>query len=246
MKGVFYSSIVAGALLVAGCGGSSSSGGSASIEPGYYRGTFDITSDGGPNGAGPMFLDVVDRNNWEGEAKSDTYYFKVGNTPDGAFLNGGVVITGEATVNETSTGFTFTFSNGSSVTATGELTPAALPSLDALATVPPTNEFVGEFLVVAAGRAKTMGTVTASVDGSGNLTAQLDGGMGFINDGIFAGKFEANGTMSGAAYIAGTVITQSIPPTYSWNGTALKIRFENLLLEGGTCWLILNSPPPVP
>lgn len=245
MKGVFNLSLLATAAMLLGCGGSGSSSNNSAIDPGYYRGTFNVTSDGWINGAAPMFIDLVSQTEFTGEALSDTYYVTVSNTAEGAWLNDGTIVQGDVTVTKTVAGFDFTFTNGSSVTASGQLSAAVLPALGSAASVPEAGNWEGELLVVSQGRAKSFGTVTATIDSSGNLTALTRGGRQFVNDGIFSGKFESDGTLSGATlFAAGQIYTQSPAPVYSNDGTTIIARFDKLALDNASCWLTLTQSQP--
>lgn len=243
---LFLASLALCGLFVLGCGGNGSSDDDGGLEAGYYRGTFNVTSDGWINGSGMTFIDVIDVNNFAGEALGEDFYATITKTPQISTLIDGAVVTGDITVTETATGFDFTFDNGSGVTATGALEPAPLPTLGGSASVPGEGEFEGEFLVVASGHAKTFGMATSSVDADGDVTVTLTGGKGYLDDGLFTGKLEANGTISGAVLIVnGNILTQTSTPAYSYAGTTLVIRFDNLVLEGASCFVTL-SPAPIP
>lgn len=239
MKGALFTFILTAILICGGCGGSGSS--TSSIEPGFYRGTFNISTDGGPTGPAPMFLDIVDRNDWAGEATAEDYFFSVSKSATGASLVGTIVATGEATMNGGEEGVNFTFNN-EGITASGELIPAELPILGPVATVPSEGTYVGEFFVVVDGRVRTMGSATANVDAQGNVTTFLEGGTGVTTDGILAGEFEANGALSGASFFHGGTNTTLAPaPAYSWDGTKLVVQFgQNLFNDNGYCWLSLS------
>lgn len=184
-----------------------------------------------------MFLDVVDIATYHGEAMSDEFYVYV-DGQDGFSNVGGVSGTGAFT--KTASGVRFEFNNGSSVTATGVLEPAALPSLGPTVAIPSAGSFEGEFLVLSNGHAKTMGRVTATVDSIGGIVAILDGGIGYVHNGIFSGNFEEGGTLADAAYHAGGIITQDTPPAYSFHAGVLTIRFDSLILGPASCWLTLT------
>lgn len=246
MKGGAVFSILFGALLVAGCGGSSSSngGGEPEIAAGYYRGTFTVDSDGWIEGSGPMFVDLVDENNFDGEAMSDTFYVDLHDSPEGGVINGTALVQGDFTATKTAAGFDFTFTNGSSVTASGELTLTPLPTLGSTATVPSAGDFDGEFVVVAEGRARTFGISDATVDAEGDITIQLTRGKGYISDAIFTGHLEANGTISDAVLVdSGSIITQT-GAQYSYEGGQMVIRFGQLVLTPASCFVTLHQAVP--
>ncbi len=243
MKGFYSLLALSTALALAGCGGSSSSSSSNnSIAPGFYRGVFEVVSDGWINGAAPMFVDVEDRNNFRGEALSDSYYAVLIHSPKGSFLHEGIAVEGSLSVTKTATGFNFIFTNGSGIDASGELQPAPLPELGGTASVPEAGNYIGKFLMVREGRARSMGTVEASVDGDGNFTGFTEGGSVIFIDPLFAGKFEADGTLSGAQILSqGNTYTMGIPPAYSYDGITLIAKYE---FDGNEFWLTLTPALP--
>ncbi len=231
--------------LALGCGGSGSSSRSSSIEPGFYRGTFSISSDGWINGSAPMFIDYVNPTNLAGEAKSGDYYVSVRSTSEGASIIGTATVTGDLSVTKLNDGFSFTFSNGSGVTATGELSPAQLPVLGSSVSIPAEGNWVGEMLVVTEGRVRSFATVTATVDASGSLVANCDGGGSFLPDGVFTGKFESDGTLSDAMILSAGNF-QSHNPAYSNDGTTIVVRYGPLESGDASYWLTLREAQPVP
>lgn len=228
------------AIFLAGCGGSSST--NNTIAPGFYRGTFEVASDGWINGAAPMFVDLENRQNFRGEAMADSYYVVVNHSPKGSFLVGGAVVEGDLTVTKTPTGFSFTFSNGFGTTATGELQPTPLPELGQTASIPEAGNYRGEFLMVREGRARSMGKVDATVDGDGVLSGVSEGGSVVFVDPLFTGRFEDKGTLSGAQIFSqGNIYSMETAPAYSYDGSTLIVKYE---YDGNEFWLTLTPISP--
>ena len=173
---------------------------------------------------------------------SDSYYVVVNHSPKESSINGGATVVGDLSVTKTATGFSFTFTNGAGINATGELQPAPLPSLGKSVSVPEAGDYSGEFLMMREGRARSMGRVESSVDGDGNFTGFTEGGSVVYIDPLFSVEFEHNGTLTGAQILVqGNPITMETPPTYSYDGITLIAKYE---FDGNEFWLTMTPNLP--
>jgi hypothetical protein len=240
MRGRFFAAGLVGALLLAGCGGGGQVG-EVSIAPGYYRGTLEIPGNSQVvGGSATMVADVAANGDFTAHAQSLPVQARVTKTgATGSIATQGTTIMGSARETVQGNQIGFTLQNGSGVVARGTMTPAQLPQLGTEVSLPPSGNYGGEVLVVDNGHVRAFSQASAHIDGSGNLS--VTAGLGDWGDNLF-GRVEANGTLSGAmVFHNGSITLEDTPPPYSFDGTTLIIRYDNLALAPGSAWIVVKK-----
>ena len=136
----------------------------------------------------------------------------------------------------------FEFRVGGELWATGALERSALPNLGDEVSVPPAGEYTGEFVVVANDVARGYGIADAIIQADRRIRIQIEGLGLYINSAFLTGTFQDEGVVTQATL--GTplgLISQSTPPQYSYDGTELVTRYDQLPLEPASCWVILRE-----
>jgi hypothetical protein len=238
-----------GAAFSAGCGG----GGenpvippADTLQPGFYRGTVTFADSGSlPTGTVPVIADIQADGTYSVNAYAPPSSFRFDSDGTaGTLVSTGSVLNGTVTDSFTTGTFTFQFSNEGTEIASGNLTKADLPTLGTQTTLPPSGVYQGELLIVSNGRAVAVGRVNEGfVTETGDFTASVGGGGEWTQNGTFAGKLDGSGTLTGGVLLSGGgTISQTVAPQYSYDGTTLIVKYDNLRLENGSAWLILTRP----
>jgi len=235
-----YAAVIVAVL--SGCGGNSSI--TYNSAPVFYSGTVTVANTGYfQPGTAPAIANVV-----PGQAVTITAWappVTLTITDDTSFAvlsSNGVIVKGVLQQTDTPGQISFTFLNGTSSIATGTLTKHSLPTLGPVATVPPPGNYSGTLLIVGNGQARSCGTVSATVFSSGQWQADASEGGGWVGDGIFDGQFLSNGTLASANMINnGSVYVQSNAPQFSFDGKTLIVKYDDLALAPGSCWMTLTA-----
>ncbi len=236
--------LLLGLCVLQGCCGNGT-GAQEAIPPGYYRGTATIPfpdANSGPDTV-PLIADVAANGDVEAHGRSANRQidlYRVGSAAT-MILDGSVVFSGSLVTVAREGGFTFEFRDGATVWAHGSVDGAQLPQLGSQVIVPYQGNYRGDFVIVSEGRARGYGIVSATFDDMGNWVASASGGGEWFGSGLLAGRFEPDGTVSNALIsVQGQIIPQSIPPGYSFDGSTLIVRYDNIRLESGSIWLTLT------
>jgi hypothetical protein len=231
----WLAALAIGILVVVGCGGSGTQVGPAA---GFYRGT--IQSPGTamlPAGSGPIVVDVNADGTFEAHGKVGSTLTALARTAGGGLLQVGFSSFAVTITTQPGSGtLVLTAKAGSETVATVTLDQAELPTITTTCSIPPPGSYHGDVLIVANGHVREYGTVTATVDASGHLTASSYGGGGWAGGGQFGGDFQINGTLTDAGLgLLGSVILETTPPAYCVSGDGtITMRFDQLGLEPGS------------
>jgi hypothetical protein len=213
------------------------------VRPGFYKGAVTIQNLGGANGTGILAADVASASDIQAFGRTESQYVTIVKSGSSATLDvGGVISSGDLITTQTGDGFSFVFQDGATIYAFGTLTRNSLPSLGTQISIPPAGNFAGDMTVVSNGVLKGYGPAAATVGSDSTWVAQANGAPAWVGNGTFTGKFETDGTLSNASLIVGgQIYTQGNPsPRYSWDGKTLIVRYDQLVLETGTAWLVLT------
>ncbi len=243
------SRVVSGLLmgvLLAGCGGKGVQ--LPAIPPGFYRGT--ITFEDVPGlvpGTAPIAADVQANGDFNAYAVSATVLadiVKQGSSGTIVFNN----LYQEATIQVSpfQNAVTFTVRNGFVLLATGTLARSDLPTYGSATLLPPSGSYHGEILVVSNGHMRGFGTVVATIDESRSFVASIRGGGAWINGGLCVATIQPDGVVENAFLVmgGGQIINQSPPTSYTFDGSTLVLRYDQIALEPGSCWLIMTRVEP--
>ena len=230
-------------FLLTGCGGS---GNSFLIPlPGFYRGNVTVQNLQHLNGTGSLVIEVISANSFRGYGDVNGRPFEIvkGETKDLLSVDGQIVVAA-ITTRRVPNGFAFSFAFGTIVYATGTVTKENLPSLGEFIGRPPPGEYQGDVVVIGIGRVQGFGLATASIDSDFRLTCNARVDSGWLGTSLFLGMFEPDGTMSEAVILSGgQALFQLSSPRYSWDGSKLVVRFDELHLKPGSAWLTLRPVP---
>jgi hypothetical protein len=118
-----------------------------------------------------------------------------------------------------------------------------VPAVDSTASIPPEGDYSGASYVFSHGRLASFGPASLHVDASGGASGQIPH-EGWTGAGLFFGTFADDATVHDASLLATGVIGQEPAPPYSFDGTTLTLRLDNLALMPGTCFAVLHRVTP--
>jgi len=138
-------------------------------------------------------------------------------------------------------GVTLTVKNGFVLLATATLGSSDLPTYGSATLLPPSGSYHGEIVVVSNGHVRGFGTVAATIDESRSWVAFIRGGGAWIDDGLCVATIQPDGVVENASlFMGGQIINQSPPLSYTFDGSTLVLRYDQLALEPGSCWFIMT------
>jgi hypothetical protein len=230
-------SIVAAVATIGtlGCGGGGAGTGATggSVAPGFYRGTVTY-------GQNRYFL--PDEEPIVGSVASPTSFgwhstdsgFSASGQSATVIIRGAIAISGTLSSQAQDGELSFSLSNEGSTVLTGTMRVASMPVLGRDSMAPAAGDFSGPWLLFAAG----------GVAGTGNiLTAVVSADHSFvINTGEFTviGTFGPDHAIENGLIIAAGIAVQETTSQYSFDGTTLILRLDQLPLEPETDWFTLT------
>ena len=228
-------------VLLAGCGGKGVL--LLAIPPGFYRGT--ITFEDVPGlvpGTAPIVADVQANGDINAYAVSATVLadiIKQGSS--GSMVVNNLYRDATVQVRSDPSGVTLTVKNGFVLLATATLGSSDLPTYGSATLLPPSGSYHGEIVVVSNGHVRGFGTVAATIDESRSWVAFIRGGGAWIDDGLCVATIQPDGVVENASlFMGGQIINQSPPLSYTFDGSTLVLRYDQLALEPGSCWFIMT------